>query len=89
MDSYSLKLKDAIRSVTFRSVAWFLGVVLVLGAAITVAVYEYPFGPFKQPVGMDVVVPGVSDKGVIWKCALLGFCISIPTAFGLHMARYI
>jgi len=84
MDAYSLKLRDAIKSVTLQSALWFMGVVLLLGGAIAVAMYEYPLGWF-QAAG----APGQPVKGVVWKCALLGFGISIPTAFALHMARYI
>jgi len=83
MDAYSLKLKDAIKSVTMKSALWFMAVVLVLGGIIAVVVYEYPFGWFMGP---RVAGP---PKGVVWKCALLGFGVSIPTAFFLHMSRYI
>ena len=78
--NYGEKISALVQTVTRRVSLYFLGIVLVIGAVISVLLYEYP---------PQVIADDTGKKGVVWKCVLIGGGVGIASAVAAFYTQYI
>ena len=82
-DKYSniyKRLQSILQSVTLKLITLFLLVAVAVGGAVGYALYEYPPAGIKDPK---------TDKGCVWKVALVGAAAGLAAGFGAYYANLI
>lgn len=82
-DKYSniyKRLQSTLQRVTLKLIALFLLVAGAVGGTVGYLLYEHPTAGIKDPK---------TDKGCVWKVALIGAAVGLAAGFGAYYANLI
>lgn len=78
--NFGSKITSIVQNVVRRVALYYVGIVLVVGALVSVLLYEYP---------PAAITDAVTKKGIVWQCVLIGGGAGLAVAMTAYFTKYI